>query len=208
MRTPLSSDAAYQLLAAFGGERSIFGALNDEATLHGVGLGIDLGLLANFGSFRAGLSLRDVGGTPLIYKTSSFETVMSHLQTNLIFPEGNSVSDHYRIPMTINLGIAYSPLWSDSGSALDLLVHAEVRDLAGLVEGRDDILTHLHIGAELGIWRSIALRGGLSQGYPTFGIGFELSVVNLDLAYFTRELGNRYGEAPSSGLALELALRF
>jgi len=208
LHTPLSGDAAYELLTAFGGEKNIFSALNDKATLHGVGLAIDLGLIAKMGSFRLGLSFRDLGSTPIIYKTSSFETVRSYLGTNLVFPEGNAVSDNYLIPMTVNAGVAFSPVWGNSGSALDLVVHTEIRDLVAFFEGEGDVLTHLHVGAELGLWDRIALRGGLNQGYATFGLGLELKFVELDLAYFTRELGDSYGAIPSSGFAVELALRF
>ncbi len=208
MHTPLSSDAAYELLTAFGGEKNIFSALNGKATLHGVGLGIDLGLIAKMGSFRVGVSLRDLGNTPIIYKTSSFETVMSHLGANLVFPEGNAVSGNYLIPMTINAGLAFSPVWGSSDSALDLVVHTEIRDLVALFEGEGDILTHLHVGAEMGLLDSVVLRGGLNQGYVTFGLGLTFKFVELDLAYFTRELGDSYGETPSSGFAVEVALRF
>ena len=208
IHTPLSSDAAYELLTAFAGKKSIFGALNNKATLHGTGLGIDLGLIAKMGSFRLGVSFRDVGNTPINYKSSSFETVISYLGTNLVFPEGNATSDTYVIPMTINAGLAFYPMWGNSDSALDIVLHSEIRDLAAFFEGERDMLTHLHVGAEVRLWESFALRGGLNQGYVTFGLGLELSFVKLDLAYFTRELGDRYGESPSSGFAFELALQF
>jgi hypothetical protein len=208
IHTPLSNEAALDLLHAFAGEKAVFSALNDEAALHGVGLGIDLGLIARIGSFRLGVSVRDVGGTPIIYKTSPFSAVMSSLGTNLVFPEGNAVGETYMIPMSINAGIAYKPGWGDSGGPVDLILHAEVQDLAELFEADRDLWTHLHIGAEVSLWDRIALRAGLNQGYLTFGVGFDLFYAFLDIAYFTRELGESLGEEPSSGFALEFALRF
>jgi hypothetical protein len=208
IHTPLSSEAAYELLTAFAGEKNIYSVLNSEATLHGVGLGIDLGLIAKVRSLRIGFSIRDVGNTPIIYRTSSFETVMSSLSANLVFPDGNAVSDTYLIPMTINAGLAFSPMWGNPDSDLDLVLHAELKDLVTLFEGEKDILTHLHLGAEVGLWDGFALRGGLNQGHISFGLGIEFSFVELNLAYFARGLGDRFGENPSPGFALEFALRF
>ena len=58
----------------------------------------------------------------------------------------------------------------------------------------DDVYKKIHFGASTMVfnnkWLKLDLRGGLNQGYPTFGFGTELfSFFNVDYSYSTREKG-------------------
>ena len=55
----------------------------------------------------------------------------------------------------------------------------------------------INMGTELNTLAGfLKLRGGLHQGYPTFGLGIALLIFRLDYAYFTRELGTAPGMYP------------
>ena len=53
----------------------------------------------------------------------------------------------------------------------------------------------------------LALRAGFNQGYLTFGLGAALYVVDLNLAYFSREMGDGFRETAGRGVSVEAALR-
>ena len=57
-------------------------------------------------------------------------------------------------------------------------------------------LTRLHVGAQVQLARGLALRAGVSQGYPSAGVGVHLGPVRLAYAFFAQEDGRRPGDAP------------
>lgn len=57
-------------------------------------------------------------------------------------------------------------------------------------------------------WVKLDLRGGLNQGYPTFGFGSEIfGFLNLDYAYTTRESGLSAGSKPETLHAISIDFR-
>ncbi|MBP6408960.1 MAG: hypothetical protein KA277_09520, partial [Fusobacteriaceae bacterium] len=71
-------------------------------------------------------------------------------------------------------------------------------DLDADGEKDDNLYKKIHFGASSMVfnnkWIKLDLRAGLNQGYPTYGFGTEMfSLVNLDYAYSTRELGPHIG---------------
>ncbi len=57
-------------------------------------------------------------------------------------------------------------------------------------------LSKVRFGVEFLLSRLVALRGGISQGYPSAGIGLKTSFLSLEWAYFGRELGTYPGQNP------------
>ncbi len=81
-------------------------------------------------------------------------------------------------------------------------------------DGYDDenFYKKIHLGASSHVfdnkWVRLELRGGLNQGYPTFGFGSELfSFLNLDYAYSTREAGLTVGSKPETLHTISLDFR-
>jgi hypothetical protein len=81
-------------------------------------------------------------------------------------------------------------------------------------DGYDDenFYKKIHFGASSHVfnnkWVRLELRGGLNQGYPTFGFGSELfSFLNLDYAYSTREAGLTVGSKPETLHTISLDFR-
>ncbi|MCD4814177.1 OmpA family protein [bacterium] len=52
------------------------------------------------------------------------------------------------------------------------------------------------VGVEFLLSGLVALRGGLYQGYPTAGISLVTSFINVDWAYYGKELGSYPGQSP------------
>jgi len=52
-----------------------------------------------------------------------------------------------------------------------------------------NFFNRVHIGGEMDLV-ILKLRGGFNQGYPTFGVGLNLAIIQLDLAVWTDEIGS------------------
>ncbi len=65
-------------------------------------------------------------------------------------------------------------------------------------------LSKVRLGLEFWLARFVALRGGMSQGYPTCGFGLTTPFINLQWAYFGRELGTYPGQAPEWNHRLQI----
>lgn len=65
-------------------------------------------------------------------------------------------------------------------------------------------LARLHLGAEVQALPGFVVRAGLSQGYPTAGVGFELGTVHVDYAFHGVEHGRYPGQIPSYQHTLQL----
>jgi len=114
--------------------------------------------------------------------------------------------------MTINAGASFHLFGGRLAAVIDPVLMGEIHDVQGFVDSvqGDDTSPWLytHIGADIGLFDTIHLRGGLYQGNLTAGIGLDLPVIDLSAAYFTRELGAEIGERRASGLTVEAAIRF
>jgi len=66
----------------------------------------------------------------------------------------------------------------------------------------------LHMGASAAALSFVRLRAGLNQGYPTFGVGLDFSVLQLDYAFYGEELGQYAGQIPRWNHLVRLQLGF
>ena len=177
---------------------------DDESTtanvdlLTGDALAFDLGAIIDMGPLSLGMSIRDVGGTKFFY---SYE----NLETN----DTGDVGDDYRIPMSVNTGIGYHPDLGLLKWLIDPTFNIEYQHVFYQdPDNTPSLWTQLHAGTEVRVLRFIKLRGGINQGYLTAGIGAKLLFLDINMAYFTREMGEYAGVNPNSGMSLEVAIRF
>jgi len=100
-----------------------------------------------------------------------------------------------KIPQTINLGLAINPdiSWSRS-----LTVAADYIDVLNNYKQDKDMAKRMRIGAELqlfDIWPvELALRAGLYQNSPTYGLDFRLLFITASYAMYTEEIGAYAGQ--------------
>ena len=90
-----------------------------------------------------------------------------------------------RVETAVDLGAAWRPNAAGWGPDRGVLLAADLRNT---FESDDALGNKIHLGAEV---RSpvFSLRGGFNQGYPTFGATLGLKVLELEYAYYGRELG-------------------
>jgi len=171
--------------------------------LTGDGLAIDLGTIVDFGPLSFGLSIRDVGGTKFIYTSKLASDYMDESVDSV------SVNDDYRIPMSVNTGIGYHPDFGMLKWLIDPTFNIDYQHvLYADSENTPSFWTELHAGTEIKVLRFLKVRAGINQGYITAGIGAKLLFFDVNMAYFTREMGEYAGVDPNSGMSLEVAIRF
>ncbi|MGH7493360.1 MAG: conjugal transfer protein TraF [bacterium] len=66
----------------------------------------------------------------------------------------------------------------------------------------------VYTGVEANFTPVFSVRGGIAQGYPTFGLGMRLYVMRADYAFYGEELGKYAGQIVSWNHALRLQLGF
>lgn len=186
----------------------LFGILGNTSALYGLGIGFDAGVIIQFGNFKCGLSVRDMGGTQFDFRESPFNEVMNSLADSGIFPQDGVRPDGvYKIPMNISTGVSYHPDLGSLSEIVDPQIHLDFKDIANVILEEKSLLLLPHLGLELALFDIVTIRGGFAEGYFSAGMGINVLFLDLNLAFFTRENGDFPGEIPGSSSVIELAVR-
>ena len=111
--------------------------------------------------------------------------------------------------MSINTGIGYHPDFGILKWLIDPIFNIDYQHvLYADPNNTPSFWTELHAGTEIKVLKFLKVRAGINQGYITAGIGAKLLFLDVNMAYFTREMGEYAGVDPNSGMSLEIAIRF
>lgn len=182
--------------------------IKDLSYMTGIGLGFDVGVKAYFFGLSAGIALIDLFGTNYIYTTNTFDNIVtgSFLGTEI-------VEDSYSTPTTLKIGISYNPELGEISEYINPTVSIDYNVLfidEGTVEDyavSSSFWNSLSLGASVEIYEIVHIRAGLNQGYVTAGLGLELSIIDINLGIYSKELGEDVGDRQQMGAALEIGVR-
>jgi len=104
-----------------------------------------------------------------------------------------------KIPMSVNLGFALRPKFEGFHGFFKEPVFAfDVVDVTQNNGVDEDWGKRIRVGGEIKVWdnkwTTWVLRGGLYQGYPTFGTDFRLGLINFQFATYAEEVGAYAGQ--------------
>jgi hypothetical protein len=167
------------------------------------GAGFDLGFMYRFrNNLAAGLTVDDVytGGGVV-------STIV-----------GNDPGVSYRVPTTLNWGVAYTlrlnELWAAAPPALQPVYAAfmfDWRDFTSVFFADDytrrNPVLNLGFGMEIGFFNFLKLRMGLNEMLPAIGLGAEFKAIQFNVAAYGKERGNEPGQMPTWALDLSFAIR-
>jgi len=125
----------------------------------------------------------------------SFALVFADIYTRML--------DEVQVP-NLKMGFGYKPWWLNFED-LETVLAADIVELNW--QGDNEFknspnnaaainFSKFRIGVEFLLSGLVALRGGIHQGYPTAGISLVTSFINVDWAYYGRELGTYPGQCP------------
>ncbi|RKX80053.1 MAG: hypothetical protein DRP87_01035 [Spirochaetes bacterium] len=207
IHSPIESSGITNMLTTLADGGDILTALNSETSYHGVGLAIDMGIIADISPFSIGINVRDLGGTRFNYTRGTFGDDFGRVLQGR-FPEGGAIDAQSQIPMEINAGASFHPDLGVAGIFIDPAFYIDIQDITAPLREERSILTMLHAGTEVKLLSFLKARAGINQGHLTLGAGFRFIALDVNAAFFTRELGSRRGEHSSSALVIDAALSF
>jgi hypothetical protein len=158
--------------------------ITDQFTSTGTGYGFDTSVMMRIPSFinpTIVLSWKDIGTT----------TFQNTSDAGIDGPD--------RIADNLSLGVGTKI----DLPGIDLSTGAEYRH----IRESGQLGKKLHLGTELSI-PFIDLRAGLGQGYVSYGLGMNLLLMRMDLAYYTVEMGEYPGQTPQNRIQLGLNIEF
>ncbi len=120
------------------------------------------------------------------------------------------------IPWSLDVGLTFAPSTFlddiiQAQIAFDMidcysLIEAAINETSTPLELQSDALTALNAGIQLKLLSLIDIRAGLSQGYKSIGVGFDILVLHLDASYYRKEYGDILGTSSSDALSLKFSL--
>ena len=167
-----------------------------------IGAGFDLGFMYRWDvGLSAGLTFSDIA-------------TYGGVAGNFI---GKS-SGAYYVPFSLNWGVAYdfrpARFWPDAHSFFTksgIVFAFDWRDFHNVFMQKDYTKRHAALGIGMGLEFNIIemfkIRLGMNECLPAFGIGFDYGPVEIDLAYYGRELGLEPGQLPVAAVSLTFAVR-
>jgi len=170
----------------------------------GYGFAADAGAVFNIGPILFGFSARDLGLAFKMKQISLYDLTIGGFSA---------------IPIDGTIPFTLTPQYA-AGLGMRLFenglfepsIYAEVEDPINLITKStnitSDFFMDLHLGAQLRLLRFITLRGGLNKGWYSLGAGIDLSLLEIDAAVFTEEMGLYPGNKGRTGISIQAAIRF
>lgn len=150
----------------------------------GVGYGIDTSMMFQFSSPIQPMlvvSWKDIGSTSFKNVSTKTTEAPNHIDDNLSVGLGTLID----LPgLDVSTGIEYR-------NAMQ----------------KGPLGKKLHLGTEISL-PIFDLRAGLNQGYMTYGLGMNFFVFNIDLSYYTKELGEYPGQTPQNRIQFGFNMDF
>lgn len=148
----------------------------------------------------------------------TFDDIFTHGGEIARIGGGEKAEDGYYVPFSLNLGVAYDlkigNLWRSAprfiaNTGITAAVDWHNFDLIFSQNPyfeRNPVLG-IGIGLRFSFFDIVKLSLGMNEMLPAFGVGFDLGIFEIDVAYYGKELGLEPGQMPTAALDLTFAIR-
>lgn len=142
--------------------------------------------------------------------------INSYFEGTLTVPEEAppaKESDEFEIetPWSLNFGVAFAPKMN----VIQPVITADLIDMFELIKSfnkdsfrASDLLLHLNLGAELGLFQIVKARVGINRGFLSLGAGIWLPFAELDASYGWQEFGEELGDHPVDSFTVKFSLGY
>lgn len=108
------------------------------------------------------------------------------------------------VPMSMDFGMSFRAGDFSFGPFNEWVL---AMDVESINDGNVTLFNKLHLGAETNMFGFLRARGGIFQGYPGFGLAFNLILIRLDYIYHAVELGQFPGQLEDRQHTFALSIR-
>lgn len=122
-----------------------------------------------------------------------------------------SVEFEVKTPWSLNFGFAFAP----DVDIIHPVVTADLIDMFELCKtfGKEtfrasDLLLHLNLGAEIGLFDVVTVRAGVNRGFMSVGAGIWTPVMSIDASYGWQEFGEELGDKPVDSFTIKFSLGY
>jgi hypothetical protein len=156
---------------------------------YGFGVDADLGAMYTFNKVAffiptIAMSINNIGATKF---PTRFED------------SGYDLPDSYRLKRSLSLGSKFE--LPNAWRFTKWLVAFDINDI-GL---GGSLFKKIHLGTEAWLFDFFGLRGGINQGYLTFGLTLDIPVMQVDFYTYAEELGNSVGTKGDRRIGVQLS---
>ncbi|MDR1229967.1 MAG: hypothetical protein LBK61_01055 [Spirochaetaceae bacterium] len=148
----------------------------------------------------------------------TFDDIINHGNEVYRFGGGEENTDGYYVPFSMNLGVAYDfrigNFWKTAPGFIartGITAAFDWHNFDLLFAKNPYFKKNPVLGIGMGLQFSLAdlvkVRIGMSEMLPAVGFGFDLGAIEIDLAYYGKELGLEPGQLPAAMLDVTLAIR-
>ena len=123
----------------------------------------------------------------------------------------DSVDFEVETPWSLNFGVAFAPKMN----VIQPVITADLIDMFELIKSfnsdtfrASDLLLHLNLGAELGLFQIVKARVGVNRGFMSVGAGIWLPFAELDASYGWQEFGEELGDHPVDSFTVKFSLGY
>ena len=123
----------------------------------------------------------------------------------------DSVDFEVETPWTLNFGAAFAPKMN----AIQPVITTDLIDMFELIKSfnqesfrASDLLLHLNLGAELGLFQIVKARVGVNRGFLSVGAGVWLPFAELDASYGWQEFGEELGDHPVDSFTVKFSIGY
>jgi hypothetical protein len=132
---------------------------------------------------------------------------------------GGKAEDGYFVPFSLNLGVAYDlkvgNFWKTAPgfiASTGITAAFDWHNFDLLFETKNPYFKRnpalgIGMGLQFNFADFVLLRIGMNELLPSFGIGLDLGSVEIDFAYYGKELGLEPGQMPAAAIDLTFAIR-
>jgi hypothetical protein len=137
--------------------------------------------------------------------------LMAHDFFGTRFSEWKSLNHSDDLPKSmikprITFGVAFFPL-RQKGEPKNFNNFVIAIDYADLLD-YSSVYSNIKFGVSFNTLKILTIRAGFDGGYPSGGIGFDLNIFHIDVAYFVDELGAYAGADPNQNLMLNFSFKW
>lgn len=159
----------------------------------------DFGATLKYKGWSVGAALRDINFSD--YRMNVITEKVSDTSVSTILESGDDFTVRLNPNLTMGFGYTIETNIVDVKAAFDLNDIISLAEYSGAVSGKA-FFKHINAGVEVGLLNTLYLRAGVSSGYYTAGVSFDIFLIRIDAAYYWKEMGDTAGQRGLDGLSI------